>query len=573
MLKSAGIVFGFFVVPFLAAGLDPSSAQTQEDRAPESASSGDEASPDDRLERIRSNMAASLERLDTLERQLAARELDLSEAKTALEAAESGGKEEEIVAAQRSRRLADEAISALRIDIAAERELYDRTAERFQIAREQASLSTEDDSSRAPQEGSSSLSVEQVQMRSQVSQAEQQAALARQQVEALKAEIEILLERQDRIRREADEINQWLDEGRELSLKERQGLTQDRQWLIDEERGLEDRLVELRGMLVVAETTLRIKKEAAQRQAAEYRTWRNQLLVSLGLLVAIVLIILLLRALVARLVKDPDRQYSANRALSILMTLVLLIGLGLILMRQFPNLVTGIGVVLAGVAIALQEVILSFIGFFAIRGARGYRTGDWIRIGDHYGEVVDIGLLVTTLEEVTPIEFQHQQGGTKTGALTWINNSAIYRERMTNYTRGFPYIWCALTYTITYESDWKRAEGLLRDILAQHDEIHTTAELARKRVGEVSSSLAIKVDDTSPRIRVWAADSGLSFRVRFMVHPRRRRALIDTVNREVIDAFMAASDIDFAYNTMRVIPTPATGALGKSDLESDRRSG
>jgi small-conductance mechanosensitive channel len=161
------------------------------------------------------------------------------------------------------------------------------------------------------------------------------------------------------------------------------------------------------------------------------------------------------------------------------------------------------------------------------------------------------------LEEVTPIEFQSQAGGSKTGALIWVNNSSIFREKMTNYTRGFPYIWCALTITVTYESDWKSAEGMLRTILESHDEILTTAKLARKGLTKAAADLAIKVDDTSPRIRAWPADSGISFRVRFMVHPRRRRAMMDAFNRQVIDAFMASPDIDFAYNTMRVIPTPS----------------
>lgn len=45
-----------------------------------------------------------------------------------------------------------------------------------------------------------------------------------------------------------------------------------------------------------------------------------------------------------------------------------------------------------------------------------------------------------------------------------------------------------------------------------------------------------------------------------MVHPRRRRALIDTINREVMEAIAAAEDVEFAYNTLRVIPTSAESA-------------
>ena len=170
--------------------------------------------------------------------------------------------------------------------------------------------------------------------------------------------------------------------------------------------------------------------------------------------------------------------------------------------------------------------------------------------------MIDIGLLVTILEEVTPIEFGAPRGGTKTGALIWVNNNTIFREKMTNYTRGFPYIWTTLVYTVTLESDWQHAEEILQEIVESHDEIQTTAKLAHKRVAEAAADFAIKVDSTTPRFRTWMAESGVELRTRFMVHPRRRRALIDALNRDAMKAFAAAEDVEFAYNTLRVIPTP-----------------
>ncbi len=508
------------------------------------------------LERIQEEMTASLSRLEAMQRQLSDRQQDLEMAESHLAAAEESGDPQRIEAAKQALRVDEKWVSGLREDVASEQKLYDRTAERFLITRQQADLTTGEGSQQPSQDSSTVPLLETIQRRDQVYQAGQVANLAKQRVESLRAEIEILESRQESILRSTDQINQWLDEGRQLNREQRQDLTRDRQRLVDEERALEGRMISLHGQLVLAETAQRIKDGEAARQLADYDYWKRQLLISLSLLLAAVAVLLLLRFLVSRYVEDPDRRYAANRNLSITMTFVMMIGLAIIFLRQFPHLFTGIGVVLAGVAIALQEVILSFFGFFAIRGARGYKVGDWVRIGDSYGEVVDIGLLVTILEEVTPFDFLGHQGGAKTGALTWINNNAIFREKMTNYTRGFPYIWCALTYTITFESNWQRAEELLREIVGGHDEILTTAKLARKRLTEAASHFAIKVDDTAPKTRTWTADSGVELRLRFMVHPRRRRVLIDAVNREVMEAFSTAQDIDFAYNTLRVIPTP-----------------
>ena len=510
----------------------------------------------DRLEQNRRDMTATFARLESLRQELAEREQALPQARAELAAAKESGDPKQVEASRQALDVAEEWVVGLREDVAAEQNLYDRAVERFQIAREQADLMAGSGSQQASQDSAGTPFIDTIQRRGQVNQAEQEALLARQRVDSLRAEIEILGTRQKSIRRDADKINQWLDEGRQLDRERRQQLTSDRQRMVEEERLLEDRMTDLRNRLVLAETTQRIKEEAAQREAAEYRRWQRQLVISLSLLLAVVALLLILRFLVSRHVEDPDRRYAANRALSIAMTLVLTIGLAIIFLRQFPHLFTGIGVVLAGVAIALQEVILSFFGFFAIRGARGYRVGDWVRIGDYYGEVVDIGLLVTILEEVTPFGVMGNQGGAKTGALTWINNNAIFREKMTNYTRGFPYIWCVLSYTVTFESNWEHAEEILYEIAEGNDEILTTAKLARKRLAEAASNFAIKVDNTEPRVRTWTADSGIELRLRFMAHPRRRRALIDAVNRDILRAITTAEDIDFAYNTLRVIPTP-----------------
>jgi len=334
-------------------------------------------------------MAASLSRLESLQRELSSRQQDLEQTKSDLAAAEKSGDQQQIETAQEALQLAEDRVSGFRGDVEAEQQLYDRTSERFRIAQEQARLAAGEVSQPSSQDGSALPLLETIQRRDQVNQAEQEAFLARQRVDALRAEIEIVETRQETIRRGIDQINQWLDEGRQLDREQRQGLTRERQRLVDEERDLEDRVTDLRGQFVLAETTQRIKTEAAERELADYKYWQRQLATSVSALLAAVAILLLLRFLVSRFVDDPDRRYAFNRSLSIAMTLVLMIGLALIFLRQFPHLFTGIGVVLAGVAIALQEVILPFFGFFAIRGARGYRIGDWVRIGEHYGEVVD----------------------------------------------------------------------------------------------------------------------------------------------------------------------------------------
>ena len=206
---------------------------------------------------------------------------------------------------------------------------------------------------------------------------------------------------------------------------------------------------------------------------------------------------------------------------------------------------------IAGVAIALQEMFASFFAWFVIRGAKGYRIGDWIRAGEHYGEVVDIGLFVTYLAQVSPFDPSGPGGGGWTGGLTVFPNSIVFKKAFVNYSRGYPYIWCTLHYTITYESDWKKAEHLLL-AAAGDDEIKTTARRARRDLEKMATDFAIKVDNTEPRVRTLTGASGVELKLRFLAHPRRRRALMEKINRQIMETVGVATDVEFAYETIRL---------------------
>jgi len=60
---------------------------------------------------------------------------------------------------------------------------------------------------------------------------------------------------------------------------------------------------------------------------------------------------------------------------------------------DFSSLTTFVGLLTAGIAIALQDVILSLAGYFVIIGKYGIRVGDRVRIAAVNGDVLDVGLV------------------------------------------------------------------------------------------------------------------------------------------------------------------------------------
>jgi hypothetical protein len=73
-------------------------------------------------------------------------------------------------------------------------------------------------------------------------------------------------------------------------------------------------------------------------------------------------------------------------------------------------------------------------------------------------------------------------------------------------------------------------------------------------IDNMAKDFAIQIRNTAPVVRARAGDSGIELTLRFLAHPRRRRRLMDKVNRRIMEAVNRADNIDFAYNTVRVIP-------------------
>ena len=341
-----------------------------------------------------------------------------------------------------------------------------------------------------------------------------------------------------------------------MTLEGRQALIAEQKRIEAELRDTGEAIDALRKEIIATDLIQHRLNAQAKTEASSLSNLRKNLVRSVIFLLVVVIALFLVRTLAIRRVADPQRRHFLNRGLSVFTVFVVIIGLLVIFVRDVSHLVTGMGVAVAGLAIALQEIVASFCAWFVIRGSKGYRIGDWIRIGEHYGEVVDIGLLMTMLSQVTPLTPSGESGGAWTGGLIGLANSTVFKEPFINYTKGYPYIWCTLDYTFTYESDWKAAERLILEAV-DDEEIKGTARKARKRMEQIAAAFVIKIDNTEAKVRTRTADSGVEPRLRFLAHPRRRRRLMDKINRRIMESVRLAEKIEFAYQTFRVVSDSA----------------
>jgi small-conductance mechanosensitive channel len=83
------------------------------------------------------------------------------------------------------------------------------------------------------------------------------------------------------------------------------------------------------------------------------------------------------------------------------------------------------GVIGAGVAFALQEVIISVAGWLNIIFTNNIMVGQRVRIANVKGDVIDIGVLSTTVMETG----DWIAGDLYNGSIVTIANSFVFKER------------------------------------------------------------------------------------------------------------------------------------------------
>ena len=183
---------------------------------------------------------------------------------------------------------------------------------------------------------------------------------------------------------------------------------------------------------------------------------------------AIVAVILILRGLVVwiigRRTEDVRVRYHARKVSSYVSASLALLLLGRIWLTGFQDIGTFLGLVSAGLAIALKDLVASVAGWLYLLWRRPFEVGDRIQIGKHAGDVIDIRLFRFTLIEIG----NWVEADQSTGRVILIPNSQILMEAIANYSKGFRYIWNELPVLLTFESNWSKAKTILQEIIDEH---------------------------------------------------------------------------------------------------------
>jgi small-conductance mechanosensitive channel len=281
------------------------------------------------------------------------------------------------------------------------------------------------------------------------------------------------------------------------------------------------------------------------------------LLERVGLTVALIALLLLARSILRHIIasrfNDPARRYGLNKAVGGTVGVVAIVGLLAIWVQGSTGLAAYFGILSAGLAIALQDPLTNMAGWVFILARRPFNVGDRIQIGEHRGDVVDIRLFQFTINEIGNWVDADQS----TGRIIHVPNGWIFRQSTANYTQEFNFIWDEIAVTVTFESDWQRAKSILDEIVNRVSVF--PSEQATSEVHKAATRYRLHYKHLTPIVWTTVADIGVTLTMRYLCEPRKRRSTQTLVWEEVLTAFAACADVDFAYPTMRYYDNHAEG--------------
>ena len=265
----------------------------------------------------------------------------------------------------------------------------------------------------------------------------------------------------------------------------------------------------------------------------------------------VILVLVLLRwvtlRIIHRRIQDPEVWYRARKIATYTVTLLAFFFLLRIWLIQFENFATFLGLLSAGVAIALSDVLKNLAGWAYILTRRPFRTGDRIEIGDHSGDVIDVRVFRFSILEIGNWVHADQS----TGRIIHIPNGLVFTLPVANFTEGFSFIWHEIPLLITFESDWKRAESIYGAVL-QEVAPGITGKAA-ERIKSTAREYRIKYTHLTPTVYVSVQDSGVLLTGRVLVAARQRRAVDQDVWKRLLEAIAAEPTIELAYPTVRTV--------------------
>lgn len=260
--------------------------------------------------------------------------------------------------------------------------------------------------------------------------------------------------------------------------------------------------------------------------------------VRLGILAAMLALVFagaeLWRRAVLRYAHETRRRNQLLMVRKVITWVLVAIIVALTFVTELSTFATFAGLLTAGVAVAMQSVLVSIVGYFFLIGKYGIRVGDRVQIGTVTGEVIDLGLVRMHLMEL------NAQGALgATGRVVAFANSIVFQASggLFKQISGVNFVWHETTLALPAGADYavlkERLYNAVNDVVKQyHDEIvRQTKEILR-----TTSSNAAGAASANPQVQLRFSASTVEALVRYPVEIQHAAEIDEKVSEAMIAA-------------------------------------
>ena len=316
----------------------------------------------------------------------------------------------------------------------------------------------------------------------------------------------------------------------------------------------------------IADATVPLTQEliVLDESQASLRQWRSSIhsgylhivgsvAIRLAFLLGGIIVVLVLSEVsqkaIFRYVRDARKRHQLLLVRRIVTLLLMAIVLAMGFVSEFASLATFAGFLTAGIALALQTVIVSIAAYFFLIGRHGVRVGDRITVSGVTGDIIDVGLVRLSFMELAGAGSDLHP----TGRVVVVSNSVLFQGApFFKQMPGTGYVWHEVVVKLEPGADYTLAEAkLLEAVNSVYSQYRGSLEQQHQALEGLFS---VPVSAPSPQARLQLGENRLDLVVRYPVVLRRESEIDDQVAKKVVETIENLPDLKAAVGWPTIRP-------------------
>jgi hypothetical protein len=243
---------------------------------------------------------------------------------------------------------------------------------------------------------------------------------------------------------------------------------------------------------------------------------------------------------VLKYVQDSRKRYQLLLLRRIALWTLVVIIIGFTFASELGSIVTFAGLITAGLAVAMQSVLVSIVGYFFLIGKYGIRVGDRVQIGEVSGEIIELGMVRMYL-----MELAGRGSSVPTGRVAAFPNSVVFQVTTGLFKQipGVSFAWHDITLALPaegeYESIKQKLSAAANEVLAEYRE-----EIQRQTRELQRTTLSSAGGDALPTVQLSYSAKGVDAHVRYPVQLAHAAEIDERMSRALLQVISSLTPKD-----------------------------